>query len=176
MLAFVCLLLCTISTPIVKGIYLFRVSTTSTGASTDEVSFGVFGGCGTTANFRSVACNTTTTWGLRIDICSTRFQGSQRTSSGTLICTPVELSYEILTREMYRTNSGSYTSRAATLVDHNTTSALIMNPIAAALAGLAMILAPIAALLQGRVIHGVSLISIQKNQISGLIPVYRSLP
>jgi hypothetical protein len=42
------------------------------------------------------------------------------------------------------------------MVDTKTTSALILNPITCGLAGLAMILAPIAALLSGRVVHGVS--------------------
>lgn len=57
---------------------------------------------------------------------------------------------------MYQQSSNSYTSREATLVDHNTTSALILNPIAAGLAGLAMILACVSAMLKGRVMHGVS--------------------
>lgn len=71
-------------------------------------------------------------------------------------CTPTELSYEILTAQPYQQSNGWYSSRTTTVVDHNTTSALILNPIAAGLAGLAMILAPIAALLSGRVVHGVS--------------------
>lgn len=56
-LAFVCLLLCTVSTPIVKGIWLFQVSAKATNLDA-RVSFGVFGGCGTTANFRFVFLGT----------------------------------------------------------------------------------------------------------------------
>lgn len=84
---------------------------------------------------------------------SSRFGPSAR--AGSLVCTSPELSYEIITREMYQTSQGSTTSRSAVLVDHNTTSALIMNPITAGLAGLGMILACIAALVRGRVMHGV---------------------
>jgi hypothetical protein len=72
------------------------------------------------------------------------------------VCTPTELSYEILTTEQYQAPNGMYTFRPTTLIDHNTTSALILNPIAAGLAGLGMLLACIAALVKGRVIHGVS--------------------
>lgn len=75
---------------------------------------------------------------------------------GTVACTPTELSYEILTAEPYQTSSNSYTFRSSVLVDTKTTGALILNPIACGLAGLVMILAPIAALVSGRVVHGVS--------------------
>jgi hypothetical protein len=71
-------------------------------------------------------------------------------------CTPTELGYEILTSQQYQQSSGSYTFRPSVAVDHNTTGALILNPIAAGLAGLAMVLAPIAALVSGRIVHGVS--------------------
>jgi hypothetical protein len=70
-------------------------------------------------------------------------------------CTPTELSYEILSSQQYQQSNGWYSSRPIVVVDHNTTSALALNPIAAGLAALAMILAPIAALLRGRVVHGV---------------------
>lgn len=75
---------------------------------------------------------------------------------GTVACTPTELSYELLTSEPYQSSSNSYTSRPIVLVDTKTTGALILNPISCGLAGLVMILAPIAALLNGRVVHGVS--------------------
>jgi hypothetical protein len=77
---------------------------------------------------------------------------------GAVACTPTELSYEILTSEPYQTSSGWYSSRSSVLVDTHTTGALILNPIACGLAGLVMILAPIAALVSGRVVHGVSLV------------------
>jgi len=138
LVAFIFFLLCTISTPIVQSIYLFRASTTSTNANA-HIQFGTFGGCGTTNNFRT----------------------SRVTSSpfGSLLCTPTELSYEIITSEPYQDPSGSFSSRPSVLVDHNTTSALILNPIACGLAGLVMILAPIAALLSGRVIHSMTTIA-----------------
>lgn len=138
LVAFVFMLLCTISTPIVKGIYLFRITSATNTNHPPEVAFGVFGGCGTTSNFRR---NT-----------------NQQSTGSLLMCTPTELSYEILSSEQYQNPSGSYSFRSVVIVDHNTTSALIMNPIAAGLAALAMMLAPIAALLRGRVMHGITAI------------------
>lgn len=157
-LAFICLLLCTVSSPIVRGINLFRVSTRTTTSSSnglEEVSFGVLGGCGTTSAFRLVDTMFKKKRRNELTKFSSSFGSSAR--AGSLVCTSPELSYEILTREMYQASQGSYTSRSAVLVDHNTTSALIMNPITAGLAGLGMILACIAALVRGRVMHGASL-------------------
>jgi hypothetical protein len=63
-------------------------------------------------------------------------------------CSSYSLGFSIVTN--------SYTFRSSVLVDTKTTGALILNPIACGLAGLVMILAPIAALVSGRVVHGVS--------------------
>jgi hypothetical protein len=149
-IAFIFFLLCTISSPIVQSIYLFQASTTGNNINS-HVQFGTFGGCGTTSNIRYVF-QILTDPVADLPRATSRFPRPY----GAVACTPTELSYEILTSEPYQTSSGSYTSRSSVLVDTHTTGALILNPIACGLAGLVMILAPIAALVSGRVVHGVS--------------------